>query len=115
MKLLKILFFVFISSYLRTEDQKSIALICDEISSFPGETRQTLRDKRSAFIKINGNSGTLDFGYGIFNLTRTEELRYYFRRDSETYVIFDRITLNFDLVTSGQKNWEYKCERTTRI
>ena len=115
MRFLTILFFVFISSCSRTEEQNTIALSCVVTSSFAGEDRQTLRDKDSAILKIKGNKGTLDFDRGIFNLTETEELKYYFRDDEENLVVFDRMTLGFDWYNRGQKIWEFRCERTTRV
>ena len=78
MRLLTILFFVFISSFLRTEEQNTIALECVETSTFAGEDRQTLRDKQFAFLKINDNSGTLNFWNATYNLTGKDELKYSF-------------------------------------
>ena len=115
MRLLTILFFVFISSHLRTEEQNTIALECVVTSVHVGETRQTLRDKQSAFLKIKGNTGTLNFGKGEYNLTGTDELKYYFANDINESVIFNRVTLNFDWYSGIQKIYEFRCERTTRV
>ena len=115
MRLLTILFFVFISSHLRTEEQNTIALECVVTSTFAGETRQTLRDKQSAFLKIKGNTGTLNFGIATYNLTRKDELKYYFANDINESVVFDRVTLNFDWYSGIQKIYEYRCERRTRV
>lgn len=114
MRLLTILFFVFISSFLRTEEQNTIALECVKTSTFAGEDRQNL-GKQSAFLKINDNSGTLNFGDGTYNLTKIDELKYHFARDSENIVVFDRMTLKFDWYNRLQKIYEYRCERGTRL